>query len=72
MDSDEISFDPPLPLPLDETAGRLFDRLCRAHAALLKAQAALNPLSGFLRKRPPKMERYLESVRQEIREAMRD
>jgi len=41
-------------------------------AALLKAQAALNPLSGFLRKVRSKQERYLESVREEIREALRN
>jgi hypothetical protein len=41
-------------------------------SALLKAQAALNPWSVFLRKVRPKQERYLESVREEIREALRD
>jgi hypothetical protein len=39
-------------------------------SALLKAQAALNPVSGFVRHLPPAMERYLESVRDEIRNAV--
>ncbi len=32
--TEELRFDPPLPLPLDETAARLFDRLCLVHVAL--------------------------------------
>jgi hypothetical protein len=43
----------------------------RLREALNKALAALNPASGFLRKLSPKMERYLESVREEIREALK-
>lgn len=42
--TDELRFDPPLPLPLDETAGRLFDLLCALHAALSQiAKAAPGP-----------------------------
>ncbi len=36
-----------------------------------KLQAAINPLSGFLRRRTPKMERYLESIREELREILK-
>ncbi len=37
---------------------------------LQKLQATINPLSGFLRRRSPKMERYLESIREELREVL--
>ena len=46
------------------------DELWLVLSALLKAQAALNPASGFLRRRTPKMEHYLESVRAEMRNAV--
>ncbi len=38
--------------------------------ALQSAQAALNPLSGFLRKGSPKTERHLEATRNKIRSAI--
>ncbi len=38
--------------------------------ALRSAQAALNPLSGFLRRRSPKAERHLEATRDKIRSAI--
>ncbi len=41
-------------------------------SALTKALAVLNPLSGFLKRRSVKMERYLESVRDEIRRALQE
>ena len=46
--------------------------LTRCHAAIERALAALNPLSGFLRRFPPrsKADRHLESVRADLRAAL--
>jgi hypothetical protein len=39
--------------------------------ALYKAQATLNPMSGFLKKGTPKHRKYIEEVRDDIRAAIK-
>ena len=54
----------------DTPRGTLMDTDQEIIEALQSAQAALNPLSGFLRKGTPITRRYLETVRDQIDAAL--